>query len=256
MRRWLMLASYLGLALTAPAVWAVGADAVVEWSRRVELSVPVPGVIAQVNVDIGDRVKRNQVLLALDDAPFKAAVTQAQALLTQRKLESSEAERDLKQAQALYDRTVLSTVDLENAKSKHAQAAAGQLAASAALDEARWRLRVSAIRAPYDGIVIQRQAQPAQTVAAELKPQTLLVFAAADEYIARARLPAESIAGIAAGQAASVTLAGEKFPAKVKRVGLEPVTHADQANPQYEVEWVFTTSKVLRAGQRVTIDIP
>ena len=256
MRRWLMFTSYLGLALSAPAVWAVSADAVVEWSRRVDLSVPVSGVIAQVNVDVGDRVKRNQVLLALDDMPFKAAVAQAQALVSQRKVERSETERDLKQAQALYDRTVLSTVDLENAKNKQAQAAAGQLAASAAHDEARWRQHVSAIRAPYDGIVIQRQAQPAQTVATEIKPQTLLVFAAADEYIARARLPAESLAGITAGQAASVTLAGEKFPAKVKQVGLEPVPQAGQTTPQYELELVFTTSKVLRAGLRVTIDIP
>ena len=256
MRRVLMLASYLGLALTAPAAGAVRADAVVEWSRRVELSVPVPGVIAQVHVDAGDRVKRDQVLLSLDDVPFKAAVTQAQALLTQRKLEYRGTERDLKQAQELYARTVLSTVDFENATSKHAHAVASQQAASAALDEARWRLRVSAIRAPYDGMVIQRHAQPGQSVAAELKPQTLLVFAAADEYIARARLPAESIAGIRAGQAASVTVAGEKLPAKVKQVGFEPATRADEAHPQYEVEVVFTTPKSMRAGLRVTVDLP
>lgn len=256
MRRVLMLAGYLGLAFTAPAAWAVGADAVLEWSRRVELSAPVPGVIAEVHVQAGDRVKRNQVLLALDDAPFKAAVAQAQALLTQRKSEYREAERDMKQAQELYARTVLSTVDFENAKNKHTRALASQQAAGAALDEARWRLRVSAIRAPYDGMVIQRQAQPGQSVATELKPQTLLVFAAADEYIARARLPAESIAAITAGQAASVSVAGEKFPAKVKQIGFEPVTRGEEAQPQYEVEVVFTTSKTLRAGLRATIDIP
>ncbi len=256
MKRWLMLAGYLGLALTTPATWAVGADAVLEWSRRVELSVPVPGVIAEVQVEVGDRVKRNQLLLALDDAPFKAAVTQAQALLTQRRSEYRETERDLKQAQELYARTVLSTVDFENAKNKHTRAQASQQAASAMLDEARWRLRVSAIRAPYDGMVILRQAQPGQTVATELKPQTLLVFAAADEYIARARLPADSIAKINAGQAASVSVAGEKFPAKVKQVGFEPVTPVAETKPQYEVEVVFTTPKAMRAGLRVTIDIP
>jgi RND family efflux transporter MFP subunit len=256
MRRWLIAASYLVLVLIPPAGWAVGGDAVVEWSRRVELSVPVPGVIAAVHVETGDRVKRDQVLLALDDAPFKAAVAQAQALLTQGKLARAESERDLKQAQALYERTVLSTVDFENARNKHANAVASQQAASAALDQARWRLRVSAIRAPYDGRVIQRQVQPGQTVAAELKPQTLLVFAAADEYIARVRLPAERLAGIQAGQGASVTVAGEKFAAKVRQVGLEPVTRTDEAHPQYEVELVFSTPKVLRAGQRATIDIP
>jgi RND family efflux transporter MFP subunit len=256
MKPWHMLVGSFSLALTAPAAWAVGADAVVEWSRRVELSVPVSGVIAQVSVESGDRVKRDQILLALDDAPFKAALTQAQALLTLRKSESREAGRDLKQAQELYARTVLSTVDFENAKNKYERAQAGQQAASAALDVARWRLRVSAIRAPYDGMVIQRLAQPGQTVAAELKPQTLLVFAAADEYIARAHLPAESVAGLSAGQSASVIVTGEKLPAKVKRIGLEPLPNRDEANPQYEVEVVFASPKSLRAGLRVTIDLP
>ena len=162
----------------------------------------------------------------------------------------------MKQAQSLYERTVLSTVDFENAKSKYAQAAASQQAAAAALDDARWRLRTSAIRAPYDGMVIQRQAQPGQTVATELKPQTLLVFAAADEYIARARLPAESISNIVVGKIASVSVLGEKLPAKVRQVGFEPVTRTDESNPQYEVELVFNTPKVLRAGLRVSIDIP
>ena len=256
MRPSLIQAVCLVFVCASPAGWAMGADAVVEWSRRVELSLPVPGVIAVVQVETGDRVKRDQVLLALDDAPFKAAVMRAQALVTQSQLARAESERDFKQAQALYERTVLSTVDLENARNKQANAAASQLAARAVLDEARWRLRVSTLRAPYDGRVIQRSAQPGQTVVAELKPQTLLVFAAADEYIARARLPAERIAGLQAGQGASVTVAGEKFAAKVRQVGLEPVSRSDEAHAQYEVEWVFSTPKVLRAGQRATIDIP
>lgn len=256
MSRCLGITGYLALMLAAPVTWAVGADAVVDWSRRVELSVPIPGTITEVRVEPGDRVKRDQVLLTLDDAPFRSAVTQAQALLTQRKLTAAESGRDLKQAKELYARTVLSTVDLENAKNRHAHAQASRQAASAALDEARWRLRVSAIRAPYDGVVIQRRAQPGQTVAAELKPPVLLVFAAADEYIARAHLSAEDIAGIGIGRSASVSVAGEKFPAKVRQVGLEPVTRADGKSAQYEVELVFSTPKALRAGQRAAIDIP
>ena len=242
----------LGTRLT----FAAGVDAVVEWSRRVELSVPVSGVIAAVHVDAGDRVSRGQALLSLDAAPFQAALKQAQALVAQRKLEYHDRQRDYRQAKELYERTVLSTVEFENARTQQARAEAAYQEAKAIMDDRRYRLRVSTLQAPFDGVVLLRHAQPGQTVAADLKPPILLVVAAAGEYIARARLPAERIAGLKAGQVVSVQVLGEKFSAKVKNAGLEPWSQAGTAAAQYEVDVVFQTPQVLRAGQRAVIEIP
>lgn len=242
--------------LVAPSTPAAGVDAVVEWSRRVELSVPISGVIAQVHVDTGDRVSRGQALLSLDAAPFQAALKQAQALVAQRKLERDDRQRDYRQAKELYERTVLSTVEFDNARTQQARTEAAYQEAQAILDDRRYRLRVSTLRAPFDGVVLLRYAQPGQTVAADLRPPILLVVAAAGEYIASARLPAERIAGLKTGQAVSVQVLGEKFSAQVKNAGLEPLAAAGTANAQYEVDVIFATSHLLRAGQRAIIEIP
>ena len=243
-------------ALLAPPAYAAGVDAVVEWSRRVELSVPISGVITHVYVDTGDRVRRGQALLALDAVPFQAALRQAQALVAQRKLERDDRQRDYRQAKELYERTVLSTVEFENARTQQARTEAAYQEAQALLDDRRYRLRVSTLRAPFDGVVLMRYAQPGQTVATDLKPPILLVVAAAGEYLARARLPAERIAELKTGQVVSVQVGGEKFSAKVKNAGLEPVAPAGTNNAQYEVDVVFETPQVLRAGQRAIIEIP
>ncbi|HJW81690.1 MAG TPA: efflux RND transporter periplasmic adaptor subunit [Acidiferrobacterales bacterium] len=248
------LSVWFGLPILLMAVPAMAADveALVQWSRRTELTTPVSGVVASVAVNAGERAAKGQLLLTLDDAPFRAAVQEAEAQLARRKSERDEAARDAKQAQELYDRTVLSTVELENVKMKLARADAGYKEASAALDRARYRLRVSALRAPFDAVVLSRQAEPGQSVAAELKPPVLLVIAAAGEYLAQARVAAERIAGLKPGQALSVVAGGKTYAAQLKALAHEP---AGGKEP-YVIEALFTAAEPLHAGQPARIQLP
>ena len=241
----------LALLMIFPAM-AADVDALVQWSRRTELTTPVSGVVASVAVNAGERATKGQLLLALDDAPFRAAVQEAEALLARRKSERDEAARDAKQAQELYDRTVLSTVELENAKMKHARTDAGYKEAAAALDRARYRLRVSALRAPFDAVVLSRHAEPGQSVAAEFKPPVLLVIAAAGEYLAQARLATERVAGLKVGQALSVVAGGKNYAATIKALAHEP---AGGKEP-YVIEAQFTAAEPLYAGQAARIQLP
>ena len=248
------LSVWFGLPILLMAVPAMAADveALVQWSRRTELTTPVSGVVASVAVNAGERAAKGQLLLTLDDAPFRAAVQEAEAQLARRKSERDEAARDAKQAQELYDRTVLSTVELENTKMKLARADAGYKEASAALDRARYRLRVSALRAPFDAVVLSRQAEPGQSVAAELKPPVLLVIAAAGEYLAQARVAAERVAGLKVGQAVSVVAGGKNYAAKIRALAHEP---AGGKEP-YVIEALFTAAEPLHAGQPARIQLP
>lgn len=244
-RGWVLLV--LGL-MSAPAL-AGEADAVVQWAGRVELSLPVSGVIAQVSVHAGERVVKDQVLLALDATPFSNALRAAEARAARAKSERDETARDSRQAKELYDRTVLSTVDLENARMKHARAEAAYQEARAALDQAAYRLKVSAIRAPYGAWVLSRQAQPGQTVSADIKPPTLLVLASAVEYLAVLRLSPERLANLKVGQAAEVTVAGKKYTGQISSIGLDP-------GKDHAVEVVFQSGDALRAGQAARVNLP
>jgi RND family efflux transporter MFP subunit len=249
-----VLSVWIGLftiLLTAAAA-AADVEAQVQWSRRTELATPVSGVVASVPVNAGERVSKGQLLLALDDAPFRAAVQEAEALLSQRKISRDEAARDAKQAQELYEHTVLSTVELENAKMKFARTEAGVKDANAALDRARYRLRVSALRAPFDAVVLSRHAEPGQSVAAELKPPVLLVIAAAGEYLAQARVSAERVTGLKLGQELSVVVAGKSYAARLKAIVDDP---AGGKEP-YVLEALFSAQEPLHAGQSARIKLP
>ena len=72
-----------------------------------ELGVPVSGVTQSVYVDVGQKVVKNEKLLQLDDTVFKARVKQASSALQSQEAQYKEAERELKRAEELYDRTVL-----------------------------------------------------------------------------------------------------------------------------------------------------
>lgn len=231
-------------------------DATVQWSRRVELGPPVSGVVMRVNAEVGQRVNKNDLLLALEETPFRAALQAAQAELTRRELELKEAQRDAQQAKELYDRTVLSTVELENAQWKLTRAEAARQRARAELEQARYRLRVSSLRAPFDAYVLSRQVEAGQSIVAELNAPALLVLVAAGEYLAKAVVPVERATGLKSGQSLTVRVDNERFGGKVKSVGLEPVQSASGKDGGYELHVVFESNKLLRAGQPAKLEFP
>lgn len=237
--------------LTLPAA-AAEVDGSLQWSRRTELAMPVSGVVASVPASAGERVAKGAVLLTLDRTPFAAAVREAEAQLRLRQVERDEAARDARQAQDLYDRTVLSTVELENAKNKLTRAEAGVKEAEAALARARYRQRVSTLRAPFDAVILSRHAEPGQSIAAELKPPLLFVVAAAGEYGVQARVSPDRAAGLKVGMDVSVRAAGKSFPARVRAISYEP---AGGKEP-YVLEAAFTTQETLHAGQSARIVLP
>jgi RND family efflux transporter MFP subunit len=238
--------------LTAGAAVAGDIDARIEWSRRTELAMPVSGVVASVPVNAGDRVAKGQLLLALDAAPFSAALHEAEAQLASRKTERDEAARDARQAQELFDRTVLSVVELENAKNKLTRAEAGMKRATAALELARYRLRVSALHAPFEARILNRRAETGQSVTAELNPPVLLVIAAAGEYLAQARVASERVAGLRPGQAATVSAGGKQYPAQIRAIAHDPSGGKDP----YVLDVAFASSETLHAGQPARISLP
>ncbi len=240
--------------LAAPALEAAGVEAVVQWSRRVELTLRFSGVIERVAVQPGERVARDQVLLTLEDTPFKSAVRAAEAAAMRRKLERDETARDYKQARELHERTVLSNVELENAKLKYGRAEAAYQEALADLDRANFRLRHSAIRAPYDGLVLGRAAEPGQAVNVDIKAPPLLVVAAADEYIAQARLPADRLAALKLGQAVTVQAGGQSFQGRIQAIGHEPLPGKDNL---HLLEAAFQApGTMLHPGQPARIELP
>jgi RND family efflux transporter MFP subunit len=139
-----------------------------------QLAAQVTGRIVAVNVHEGDRVRRGQVLVVIDDVEAKAAVDRAASgeLAAQQELAAAEAdfglaESTLKRYQALFEDKVVSAQALEEIKARqqgalaHRELArAAQAQAKAALTQAHTALEYTRIPAPFNGVISERKLDP------------------------------------------------------------------------------------------------
>lgn len=250
MKKWLILL----LALNAPAALATDVAAILQWSQRVEMALPVSGVVQSVSVNVGDNVKKGQPLLKLDAAVFEARVAESRAATGRLKEDLAEARRDLERVQELYNRTVIATTELDQAKLRHARARGLYDEALARLKQEGKNLEDTVMRAPFDAYVVVREAEPGQVVASGLKPQTLLVLARAGEMLARFKLYDTQIGQFKSGQAITVEANGQTYQGKIRMIGLEPLPGKDEA--VYPVDVVFYPKILMRAGIPVKVRLP
>ncbi len=246
--------SMIALALWLPCatVFAEGLDARLQWAQRVALGTPVSGVIERVDAVPGQRVKRGQVLLALDARPLQARVTGLDAELVGRQHDLDEARRELERTQELYERTLLADHDLALAKIALAGAEATLKTTEARLTQARWELEYSRIRAPFAAWVLQRQAEPGQTVVSTLQAEPLLVVARAGVMLARAMIDADRLSSLKPGQKVDVKVAGRTHAGRVQAIGLEP-----DGDGKYPLDVQFDSGeRLLRAGLPARIELP
>jgi len=254
-KHWALTGIIVGLLLPLTAQ-ALEAKATLDWSRRVELSLPVSGTVTQVLVEAGDRVSKGQVLLRLDPRGFKATVAERKAQLQSMREARKEAKRELDRSHELYNRTVLSDHQLTLAKIDYAKADASYRQAQAALTQAELDLEYSAVRAPFDGIVLSRRVDVGQAVVSQIQSQPLVVVAEAGRMLARARVPQAELGTLSVGQGVTVRLGDRTYQGTVRHIGLEPVSGPKQGL-YYPVDVEFATgTKTLRAGLPATVSVP
>lgn len=241
------------LLLISGQLMAADYEAQLEWERRVELGTPVQGVITEVRAQTGQRVEAGDILVQLDERGFKADVGKAHTRLQSLEAVREEARRERDRAEELYDRTVLSDHELQIASNEAKQAEADYAAARAALVHARLNLEYSAVRAPFDALVIDVPAAQGQTVINDLQPVTLVTVADANSMVARAELTEEQIDPLEVGQTVTVKVNDKRHEGKLKSIGLEPVKGSDR----YTVAVSFAMEgERYRVGQTATIELP
>lgn len=240
--------------LISPLTIAASLDAKVEWAERVSLSVPVSGIVSQVTVETGQNIKPGQILLRLDQDPFKTALQEAKAKKSQAASNRYEARRDLKQTKELYERGLISNVELENAQLKSDRSNAAWDVARATVSTAKYKLAHSQIVAPFDGWVLQRKVEIGQSIISTLQAQILLVVAASNSYIARTRVPGNEMTKLKRGTDVKVKVGSKIYKGKVWQLGLEPVRPRTGRTAFYELGVKFNSEgRLLRAGQNAEI---
>ncbi|MEE9279260.1 MAG: efflux RND transporter periplasmic adaptor subunit [Myxococcota bacterium] len=210
--------------------------------RTVEVGTYVSGRIERIDVDFNSRVSKGQVIAKIDPATYTVKVHQARAKVAtaRARVERAKADLRLKQEQlrrqrSLLERTVVSRDDFEAAESSHAQALAqlgideaGLVQAEAGLEDARVNLSYTDIVSPVDGIVLSRDVNVGQTVAATYRTPTLFLIAHdLAEMQVNASVSESDIGNVREGQSARFEVdayPGRVFEGEVKQVRNAPIS--------------------------------
>ncbi len=208
-------------------------------TNQVEVGSEQSGLITQVFVDNNDRVTAGQPLARLDTARLQDTIVQAQAGLASAQAQVATAQASAAQARANLARQeevfrisggrVPSETELDAARAENRRAVAGVRAAEASVSQARAQLSSAqtnlskaTIYSPVNGVVLSRQIDPGQTVAASF--QAPVLFTIAEDLSAmklEVRVDEADVGEVRDGQRATFSVdayPGRTFPAVVTRV--------------------------------------
>jgi HlyD family secretion protein len=143
----------------------------------VQVGSQVSGVIARLYADFNSTVTKGQLLAELDPTPFQAQVEQRQADLTQAQVQTDDARIKYERQRRLSQAGLTPQADVDAAEAQYKSAAAQVQQAKAALSQVQTNLRYTKIISPIDGIVVDRQYDVGQTVAASFQAPTLFQIA-------------------------------------------------------------------------------
>ena len=169
----------------------VEASGRLEAVTTVEVGTQVSGTIKTLGADFNSQVRKGQVVAELDPSLFETQVAQERATVARLKAEvervrvqAADARIKLGRARELSEKDLIARSDLDAAKSTadaadaSVQSAEAQLVqAQASLNQALVNSSHAIIRAPIDGVVIARNVNVGQTVAASMQAPTLFIIA-------------------------------------------------------------------------------
>ena len=185
----------------------VAATGTVNPVTMVEVGSQIAGVIKRIYVDYNARVTKGQPLAEIDPASFQARLKHAQASVKKAAEDVRRAQTLMAENKSLYTKALIAREVYDNSVSHYTSMRASLEQMEAALAIARMNLQHTTIRAPLAGVVVSKQINVGQTVAADVQAAALFLIA---EDLARMKLDTNiseaDIGKMQQGQKASFTV--------------------------------------------------
>jgi HlyD family secretion protein len=241
-------------------------------TNQVQVGSELSGLVNRVLVDVNDRVTAGQPLALIDPERLDDAITQAQASVAAAQATVAQNQATLTEARSQLARfeevsrlsggRVPAKTELDNARAAVTRAAATVRASQAqvtsqqaALRSATTQRNKAIIRSPVNGVVLARQVEPGQTVAASFNTPTLFVIA---EDLSAMELEVAideaDVGQVKQGQKASFTVdafPGDTFPAIIQRVDV-----GSNLSAQASTTTTSTTAQVVSYAATLSVANP
>jgi HlyD family secretion protein len=250
----------------------VNATGTLQAVTTVQVGTQVSGIVSALYADFNSLVKKGDVIARLDPSSIntqieaaRANLTRAQADVSRLEVALEDARLKLSRTERLTDQGILAKTELEAAQvavaSAEAQvraAGAGVTQAEAALNQHLVSLQQTVIRAPIDGLVISRNVDSGQTVAASMSAPTLFVIAAdLAEMQVVANLDESDVGRIRPDQRVTFTVdayPGMEFEGRVTQVRLQPIVTSNVVSYATVIE-AANRNLLLKPGMTANVTV-
>jgi len=204
----------------------IGGSGAVEQSSTVQLTTQLTCDVLEVPVKIGDLVKKGDLLVRLDDRLIQTTVESNRQYVEASQVKIQNESRQVDRYTALEQKSMGTALELEKAQIALADAKQDLAKSLLSLKQAEIDLEHSKVKAPLDGIVLERLVNPGESTH---KDEVLLKLGSLNTILVGAKFTEEKMHSVQLGVAAETAFPafpGEVFPGKVVKIdpNIDPTT--------------------------------
>ena len=179
--------------------------------QQAKIASRLMGYIRNLNIQVGQTVKEGQLLFSIDPTDITGQIRQAQSASLQAKAALADAKADYERFSTLYKQQSVTRQQFEKMKLQYEVAQQNVSAAEAGLEQARGQMRYAEVKAPFNGVVVQKLAV-AGDLAAPGNP--VLILENRQLMSVQVEVSSDLYRLLALGDAAMVTIEGQPQPFK------------------------------------------
>lgn len=198
--------------------------------KQVEVGAQVSGQIQTLKVQLGQTVRKGDLLAIIDARTQKNTLQTAQAQLTSNQANLEKAQLDFTRQQTMFAAGASSKENLDAAKATLAAARASVNQSKISVDNAKLTLGYTQVLAPIDGVVVSLAVEEGQTVNANQSTPTLLTIAQLDKVTIRAEISEGDVTKVKIGMPAYFTILGDteqRYETTLRAIDPGPTTLTD-----------------------------
>lgn len=227
---------------------AVELEATLNWAPLQRYGFVVNGLVSDKVVNVGSQVEQGDLLAQLDTQPFQLKINQFTASVNKYDPLVFDAKVELDHANELYERTVLSEVELQKIEGKYKTVIAQQKTEKAKLKLAQWELRRASLKSKDDAYVVSSDIFPGMIISEENKSAVYIEMASAEQASASAWLSNEHRLQLKSDSRLEVIIDDQTLSASVYSLTMLP-----SKDDKYQLIVVFNYNEMSEPGKKVKI---
>ncbi len=256
------ISTYTVMAENGSLPGVITASGELEAVRRVNVSPKRQGLLEALLVDEGDAVTSGQVLARMDPGDFTDRMDELKALERQAQADFDARQADFRRRERLFNKGAISAADRDDFQARYLTSKASLSAAKERIQQRGVEGSELLIRAPFDGVITQRFAEPGAfvtpttTASATAGATSSSIVELSQGLEVAAKVPESDIGRIRVGQSASVRVDAfpdQRFSAQVREIAPRAIKTDNVTSFVVELDLVEPAPD-LRIGMTVDVD--